>query len=236
MKKCNTGSVLDTYSGSMIDGPGIRTVIFMQGCYLRCKYCHNPESWQLKENNTDAQDLLNKILRNKSYFINGGGVTFSGGEPLVQTEFLEYIIPLIKKHDIHVALETVGITSGDYTKIVDMCDLILLDVKHTTKDGYYDITKGSIDLAIKFRDYLVKTQKEVWIRQVIVPNIHDNVEYLISLKEYIKDLNVKKVEFLPYCDLGREKYKKLGINYPYENVKNMDSLKTKELLEKFLEL
>lgn len=230
------GSILDIYSGSMIDGPGIRTVVFLQGCYLRCKYCHNPESWEIKEDNASIDELVLKILKNKNYFSNGGGVTFSGGEPLIQTTFLENIIPKLKANGIHVALETVGITNKDYRKVIDMCDLVLLDVKHTDAKGYFDITGGNINKALEFRDYVKETKKELWIRQVIVPGIHDNTEYLISLKEYIKDLNVKKVEFLPYSNLGEEKYKKLGIDYPYKNVEVMDALKTKELLAQFLKL
>lgn len=223
-------------SCSCVDGPGLRTVVFLQECHLRCKYCHNPEMFLKKSDNETPEELVKKLIKNKPYFKNGGGVTFSGGEPLLQTEFLEECIKSLKKENIHVAVDTAGITNKDYKKVLKLTDLLLFDVKHTNKEGFISLTAGNYDLAINFRDYLKKTQNKIWLRQVIVPGIHDNKEYLISLKNYVEGLNIERIDFLPFIDLSKNKYKELKLEYPMEGIKPMDAEVCKKLCEEFIKI
>src|SRR5699024_11015059 len=135
----------------LVDGPGIRTVIFLDGCTLRCKYCHNPETWAMNEVNYDTDELVKKILRNKPYFKrNNGGVTFSGGEPLLQINFLLDICVKLKKEGIHIALDTAGVGTCKYKEILELIDLVILDIKHVTKEGYKDLTGRDIEESEKF--------------------------------------------------------------------------------------
>ena len=220
----------------LVDGPGIRTVIFFNGCTLRCKYCHNPETWTLKEKNYDTDTLVKKILRNKPYFKrNNGGVTFSGGEPLLQIDFLLEICKKLKEENIHIALDTAGVGIGKYKEILKLVDLVLLDIKHITKKGYKDLTGKDIDESKKFIEELNKSGVPVWIRQVIVPGIMDNDEYIDGLVEYLKKIkNIEKIEFLPFHHLGFEKYKKLDIPNPLKDVEEMNADKCNELYQKFI--
>ena len=197
------GSVDSIESFGLVDGPGIRTVVFLNGCKLRCKYCHNPEMWTKKENNYTPEELANKIIRNKPYFRrNNGGVTFSGGEPLLQSEFLIEVCKILKTENGILGpgtYFTAGVGNGNYKEILSYVDLVILDIKHTTKDGYLNLTSHPIDDSLKFIEELNNSGKDVYIRQVIVPGIMDNIHYLKTLKEQIKTIkNVKKIEFLPY--------------------------------------
>lgn len=231
------GSINSIESMGLVDGPGIRTVIFMNGCKLRCKYCHNPEMWTKKENNFSPQEIVEKIKRNKPYFKNGGGVTFSGGEPLLQPEFLIETCKLLKKENIHIALDTSGCGIGNYDEILKYVDLVLLDIKHTDKDEFKKLTSQDMDESLKFIDSLNKSNKEVWIRQVVVPGLMDNDEYLKDLVLTLKNIkNITRIDFLPYHKLGREKYISLNIPYPYENIDEMDKEKCNQLYKKFIKL
>ena len=145
------GSIDSIETMGLVDGPGIRNVVFLNGCKLRCKFCHNPETWNLKEMNYSSTDIVKKVLRSKPYFKNGGGVTFSGGEPLLQYDFLLETCKLLKNENIHIALDTAGIGNGHYEELLQYVDLILLDIKHITKEGYINITKtDKIDEFFKF--------------------------------------------------------------------------------------
>lgn len=207
----------------LVDGPGIRVVVFFNGCKLRCKYCHNPEMWTKKENNYSPQELVEKIKRYKPYFKDKGGVTFSGGEPLLQSKFIIETAKLLKQENIHIALDTAGVGLGDYEEVLKYIDLILLDIKHTTKEGYKNITGLEITEVEKFIKEINKQNKKVWIRQVIVPGIMDNKEYIDNLVEYLKNIrNIERVDFLPYHRLGREKYLAMNIDYPYEDKQDMN--------------
>ena len=218
----------------LVDGPGIRVVVFFNGCKLRCKYCHNPEMWQIKENNYYPQELVEKIKRYKNYFKNNGGVTFSGGEPLLHSKFIIETAKLLKKEDIHIALDTAGVGLNDYEEVLKYIDLVILDIKHTTKDGYKDITNLEIDETEKFIEEVNNQNKPVWIRQVIVPGIMDNKEYIDSLIEYLKRINnIERIDFLPFHRLGREKYQTLNIPYPYEDKQDMSKEKCEELYKYF---
>ena len=223
-----------------VDGPGIRTVVFFNGCNLRCIYCHNPEMWNKRENNYTVDDLVNAILKNKDYFGKNGGVTFSGGEPTLHYEFLIEVCKKLKKHNIHIAIDTCGVGNGHYEELLKYVDLILFDIKHTTKEGYKLVTRIDTDESFKFLEVAKKSNKKFWIRQVIVPGIMDNIDYLNSLNNYIKKYfnidNIEKIEFLPYHKFGREKYLKLKIPYPCENIKEMDKEKCTELYKKFMEI
>ena len=136
----------------LVDGPGIRTVVFFQGCNLRCKFCHNPESWNNKEGNYTVDDLFNKILRSKPYFGDNGGVTFSGGEPLLHKDFLIELSKKLKKENINIAIDTAGIGNGNYKELLDLVDLVLLDVKSIDKDSFKDIT--NTDNFNKYLDFI----------------------------------------------------------------------------------
>lgn len=220
----------------LVDGPGIRFVVFFNGCKLRCKYCHNPEMWQKRENNYTVEELFNKIKRYKPYFKNNGGVTFSGGEPLLHSDFIIGLSKLLKKENIHIALDTAGVGNGNYEDILKNIDLVLLDIKHTTKEGYKNITGVELKEVENFINTVNKLNKKVWIRQVIVPGIMDNEEYIDSLVEYLKHIkNIERVDFLPYHRLGREKYLTLNIPYPYEDKNDMDKIECDKLYKLFLE-
>lgn len=229
------GAIDSIESFGLVDGPGIRTVVFLSGCKLRCKFCHNPEMWVKGKENYTPDLLVKKILRNKPYFKrNNGGVTFSGGEPLLQVEFLLDVFPLLKKEGIHIALDTSGVGKGYYQEILSYVDLVLLDIKHITDSGYLDLTGSKMTEFRKFVTCLNESGKKVWIRQVIVPGVHDNMDYINGLASFLKQIkNIEKVEFLPYHKLGDEKYTKLGILNPYQDKEEMDNVLCENLYQEF---
>lgn len=231
------GSVNSIETMGLVDGPGIRTVIFLNSCLLRCKYCHNPETWKMGNKNMTVDDLVQKVLRSKPYFKNNGGVTFSGGEPLLQYKFLLECCKRLKKENIHIAIDTAGYTPNNCEELLKYVDLVLLDIKHTTKDGFKALTGGNKDIQDKFIEQLNKSGKKVWIRQVIVPGIMDNDEYLYNLNKTIKNIkNVERIDFLPYHKLGKEKYITMGINYPLENILEMSKEEANKLYNKFMKI
>lgn len=219
----------------LVDGPGIRCVVFFNGCKLRCKYCHNPEMWQKKDNNYSVEEVYKKIMRCKPYFKNNGGVTFSGGEPLLHSDFIIEISKLLRKENIHIALDTAGVGLGNYKEVLDSVDLILLDIKHTEPKMYKEITGSSIDEVENFISQLNESNKPVWIRQVIIPDITDNEEYTSSLAQYLTKIkNIERIDFLPFHRLGEEKYRALKIDYPYKEKNDMDKIKCQILYENFI--
>lgn len=219
----------------LVDGPGIRCVVFFNGCKLRCKYCHNPEMWIKKENNYTPQEVFDRVIRSKPYFKNNGGVTFSGGEPLLHSDFIIEVSKLLEKENIHIALDTSGVGLGNYEEVIKHMNLIILDIKHTSPEGYKLITGRNIDEVEKFIKVLNKSNKPVWIRQVIIPGITDTEEYTDSLVEYLKKIkNIERIDFLPFHRLGEEKYQVLGIDYPYKDKNDMDKIKCQELYNNFI--
>lgn len=235
------GSVDSIESMGLVDGPGIRAVVFLTGCKLRCKYCHNPESWVRREDNYTAEDVLKKVLRFKPYFKrNNGGVTFSGGEPLLQEDFLIETCKLLKQNNIHIALDTAGIGNGRYEEILENVDLILFDVKHVTSEGYKELTGGELKEVFDFLSVANRMKKKFWIRQVIVPGIMDNDNYIERLNSFLKThiiaSNIEKIEFLPFHTLGKEKYEQMGIEYPLKDLEDMNKEKCNELYNKFMDL
>lgn len=235
------GSVSSIESFGAVDGPGIRTVIFLNGCLLRCKYCHNPEMWTHAENNMTPEEIVNKVKRNKPYFNNGkGGVTFSGGEPLLQPDFLITTCKLLKEEGIHIALDTSGTGIGRYEEILPYIDLIILDIKDVTKNRFTELTSGDITKSQEFLKVARQMHKEFWVRQVIVPGVHDSEEYMHNLNTYIEEhldkSCISRIEFLPYHKLGSEKYEKLNINNPYINLEEMNAEKCQNLYNTFMEI
>lgn len=235
-----TGSINTIESFGLVDGPGIRAVIFLNGCMLRCKFCHNPEMWKKSDNNYTALELRDKIDRFKPYFGKNGGVTFSGGEPLLQADFLIEAMKLLKEDNINIALDTAGVGIGKYEEILENTDLIIFDVKHTSPEGYKNLVGIEMDEVNNFLKVANKMDKKFWIRQVVVPGYTDSLEYIKSLSNYIKEKikieNIEKIEFLPYHTMAIDKYNKLGINYPLEGVPAMDKEECNKLYDEFLKI
>lgn len=226
------GRIHSVETMGLVDGPGIRFVVFTQGCKLRCAYCHNPDTWECGAGEEIlAEELINKIRKYKNYFkSSGGGVTFSGGEPLLQPEFLLECLKLCKENDIHTTLDTAGIGFGDYEEILKYVDLVMFDIKHIEREGYKKLVGGDIDKSLEFLKICQDMNKKIWIRQVVVPGITDSKEYLVELKKVIDNIkNVEKIELLPYHVLGVNKYEGLSIKYRLEGVEPMDKVLLKEL-------
>ena len=214
----------------LVDGPGIRVVVFFNGCKLRCKYCHNPETWVRGKDNMTVDEVFNKIMRCEPYFRNNGGVTFSGGEPLLHSDFIIELSKKLKENNIHICLDTAGVGNGNYDELLSYIDLVLLDIKHTNNDGYKYITGRDINNQEEFIQVLNRLNKKVWIRQVVVPTITDSYEYMLSLKEYLHKINnVERIDLLPYHTMAIDKYKALNINYPLEGIPPMDKDKINDL-------
>lgn len=217
------GKIHSIESFGTVDGPGIRFVIFMQGCTLKCKYCHNRDTWNTKSGtSTSAQELVKEILNYKSYMDNsGGGVTVSGGEPLLQAEFVTELFKQLKTLGIHTALDTAGSipVSDKIKELLKYTDLVLLDIKHIDDSKSINLTGFSNKNNLDFAKYLSNIKIPVWIRQVLVPGYTDDKFDLQKLKKFIDTLeNVEKVELLPYHDLGKFKWEEIGEKYELENV------------------
>ena len=229
------GHVHSIESMGLVDGPGIRTVVFLQGCQLRCQFCHNPDTWSLTEKAIlmEPCELIKKLVRFKPYYGSTGGVTFSGGEPLMQKDFLLEVLPLCQAAGISTCLDTAGCGVGDYEKILAHTDLVLLDIKHYTKEGYALVTGHSMEEVNKFLAIVQKLNIPLWLRHVVVPGLTDGDEHLKGLAEHVQTIkNVQRIELLPYLVLGVPKYKTLGIPYKLEGVPPMEP----EKLTKWQEL
>lgn len=206
-----------------VDGPGIRFVLFMQGCHLKCKYCHNRDTWNINGGIYKSLDeIFDKIMRYKNYIYPNGGVTVTGGDPLIQAKFVYELFKKLRKEKIHTCIDTSGMfpLTTDIKKVLSVTDLVLLDIKHIDDKKCKELVGNSNELELNFAKYLSDNNIDMWIRQVIVPGITDNKEDLLKLKSFISSLNtVKKVELLPYHDMGKYKWKELGIDYELENIK-----------------
>lgn len=230
------GAVHSIESMGLVDGPGIRTVVFLQGCRLRCRFCHNPDTWQLSGGEEISPEaLMQKIRRFKPYFArSGGGVTFSGGEPLLQPEFLLAMLRLLKQEGIHTCLDTAGAGLGDYTEILRHTDLILYDVKHVTESGYLDMTGRPMAETQAFLAEAQRLGVPLWIRHVLVPGFTDSRAHLAQLKRFVDSLqHVQRVELLPYHLLGVHKYETMQLPYSLSGVPAMDQEKAAQLQEEF---
>lgn len=200
-----------------LDGPGVRFVLFMQGCPLRCAYCHNPDTWDFNQGmEYSAEDIFQKVLRYKAYFGDTGGITVSGGEPLIQAEFVTELFTLCKENGIHTCLDTSGgMWSPKIKKLLEVTDLCLLDVKMTNAAYYEKYIGWKMEPVMTFLDKLKQMNVATWVRQVIVPDINDNYENIRKLK-IIKtnNPNITKIELLPFRKLCVVKYENLGIKFP----------------------
>lgn len=207
-----------------VDGPGIRFILFLTGCPLRCKYCHNPDTWKLGNKNYTAQEIVDQILKYKNYYKNGG-VTISGGEPLLQIDFVIEVLKLCKENNLHTAVDTSGITFdiNNKEKFIELnkyCDLFLLDIKEVDEQKHIELTGKCNKNIINFAYFLDECHKKVWIRHVIVPTINTDEKNLLDTRKFLNTLhNIEKVEVLPYHTLGKDKYTKLGIKYPLEGIR-----------------
>lgn len=231
------GNIHSYESFGTVDGPGIRFVVFLQGCPLRCKFCHNPDTWnatgaKIKES---AEKTFEKIRKYKGYFGKKGGVTLTGGEPLVQSEFVLELFKLCKKDGIHTALDTSGYIFNDKVKeVLEYTDLVLLDIKAIDEKVYKELTGVELKNTLEFANYLKEINKKTWIRHVVVPKITDNDELLDRLANYISKFdNVEKVEILPYHKLGEFKYKELGMKYVLEGVEELSKERFKNAVSIF---
>ena len=235
MKEFNTGYIHSIETMGLNDGPNIRIVVFMQGCPLRCLFCHNPDTWSSISNfKMTSKEIVDEIRKYRPYIEMGGGVTFSGGEPLLQSKFLLEVLKLCKKAGIHTCLDTSG--TGYSKKYLDdilkYTDLVILDIKAIDIKNYKKITGANMDSFSYFIERLKINNNKLWLRQVIVPGINDNEEYILKLKDYIKIFNnVEKIELLPYHTMGIGKYEKLNIDYPLKGISEISKERCKQLEE-----
>lgn len=210
-----------------VDGPGIRFVIFMQGCPMRCQYCHNPDTWEYsggKEMSID--ELMTEIRKYRHYFGEDGGVTVTGGEPMVQIEFVTELFKTLKSEGIHTCLDTSGVmfrrTGEIFQKVEELVrytDLVLLDIKHIDSVKHKKLTMHENNNILDFARYLDEKNIPIWVRHVLVPTITTDEESLKKLRTFLDSLkNVDKVEILPYHTMGISKYERLGIDYPLKEI------------------
>lgn len=206
-----------------VDGPGIRFVIFLQGCHLECKYCHNRDTWDINSGKYESLDeIFSKVIRYKNYICPNGGVTVTGGEPLLQVKFLIELFKKLKEENIHTCIDTSGMVAitDDIKELLSYTDLVLLDIKHIDDNKCKDLVGRSNKLELEFAKYLSDNNIKMWIRQVIIPGLTDNKEDLLKLKDFINSLKtVEKIELLPYHNIGEFKWKKLGLKYPLEGIR-----------------
>lgn len=211
-----TGHISSIQTLGTVDGPGVRFVIFMQGCPLRCIYCHNPETWNIDGGTTyEANELFEKIKRYKDYFSKDGGITVSGGEPLLQAKFLVELFTLCRNEGINTCLDTSGsLFNDDIKELLSLTNLVLLDIKMTTNELYKKNCGVDLDKVISFLDYLEEKQVNTWIRHVIVKDITTKDDSLTRFKKIISKYTViRKIELLPFRKLCLEKYDELNIEF-----------------------
>ena len=222
-----TGRVHSIESFGLVDGPGVRSIAFMQGCNLRCRYCHNPDTW-VKTGGTEweAESLFRKLYRFKPYWKKNGGITVSGGEALLQMEFVTDLFSIAKEHQVHTALDTSGgpfRTDPDYLesfqKLMDVTDLFILDMKEMDPERHKALTGQDNRNILAFARYLSAHKKPMWIRHVLVPGLTDSRESLEALYNFLRELkSVERVEIHPYHTMGVHKWEALGIPYSLKDV------------------
>ena len=234
------GRIHSTESFGTVDGPGIRYVVFMQGCPMRCLYCHNPDTWAFHGGTeTSAEEIIREFMKNKAFY-SKGGITVTGGEPLMQAEFVAELFALAKENGIHTAIDTSGVTFSDKNleitdRVLDNTDLVMLDIKHINSEKHKELTGVPNDNILAFAKHLEKRNIPLWVRHVVIEGYTDGEEDLKELGRYIGRLkNLKALDVLPYHTLGKEKYKELGIPYPLEGIEPLSpeaalSAKTKIL-------
>lgn len=229
------GRIHSIQSMGTVDGPGVRTVVFTRGCPLRCVYCQNPDTWDATEGElTEAAALAERIIRFYPY-IKNGGVTFSGGEPCLEADFICEVASLLKEMGLHIAIDTCGeVQNASVDRLLSLTDLVLLDIKMTSEEDYKKYTGGSLKRVMDFLGKLEALGKDTWIRHVIVPGINDSEDDLARLADLIHGYScIRKVELLPYRNLCIEKYKALGIPFALENTPPLSASRLSELSDLF---
>ncbi len=230
-----TGRIHSIQSLGTLDGPGVRFVVFLQGCNLRCGCCHNPDTWDLREGTEiSAAEIVKKAERYRSYFGKDGGITLSGGEPLLQTEFAEEIFAECKKIGINTCLDTSGsILNDGVSRLLNVTDRILLDIKYPNNEQYRKHVGCKIDIPLKFLSLANEKQIPTTLRQVTIPSLNDNEESIQFLNTLAQENScVDKIELLPFKKICTVKYKNLGLSFPFESFETpsaevMNSLQSK---------
>lgn len=236
------GYIHSKESFGAVDGPGIRYVLFMQGCPMRCKYCHNPDTWDFNKGKAiTAEEVIKEYLKNRTFY-QKGGITVTGGEPLMQTDFIIELFTLAKNHQIHTCIDTSGVTyspdnhecTKKLDKLLNLTDLVMLDIKHIDSHVHKELTGKDNKNILAFAKYLSDKNIHLWIRHVIVPGITDNPGDLRRLGEFIGSLKtLKALDVLPYHTMGVSKYKELGIPYSLEGLDALspnDAVKAKNFI------
>lgn len=220
------GYIHSTESFGTVDGPGIRFVVFLQGCPLRCKFCHNPDTWNMQNGTaTESDEIIHAYMKNRAFY-EKGGITVTGGEPLMQLDFVTELFTKAKQYGIHTCIDTSGVTyreDEDYIKklrqLIAVTDLVMLDIKHIDPIKHKSLTGAGNENILAFARFLEKTNVELCIRHVVIESITDNANDLINLGRFIGTLkNLRYLDVLPYHTLGVSKYKELGIDYPLEGI------------------
>lgn len=237
-----TGYIHSTESFGTVDGPGIRFVVFTQGCPMRCMYCHNPDTWKIGSGTqTTADEIISEYSKNRPFY-KEGGITVTGGEPLLQIDFVTELFKKAKEENIHTCIDTSGITynknNAEYIKKLELLmkytDLVMLDIKHIDPVKHKELTGHDNKAVLGFAKFLEKNNIPVWIRHIIVEGLTDNPQDLINLGKFIGGLrNLKALDVLPYHTMGVNKYKDLGIEYPLEGIPALPfekAVKAKQLI------
>ena len=213
----STGYVHSIQSLGTVDGPGVRFVVFLQGCHLRCKCCHNPDTWEKGGTATGAEEIAQKAARYKPYFGENGGITLSGGEPLLQPEFVQEVFRLCHENGINTCLDTAGVPLTDAVKAaLDQTDRVLLDIKYTDEAGYRDFVGGKLADTLAFLDYVNAHRIPTTVRQVIIPTVNDTADNIARLKAVVSaHACVDKVELLPFRKICQTKYDNLRLEFPF---------------------
>lgn len=233
------GRIHSLESFGTVDGPGVRFVVFVQGCPMRCAYCHNPDTWEMNGGTLmEPSYIIEQYERNISFY-KGGGITVTGGEPLMQVDFLLELFTLAKEKGIHTCIDSSGIAYktnanpewlAKLDRLMPLTDLVMLDIKHIDPEKHRELTSQPNDGILAFAGYLDEKNVDMWIRHVIVPGITDEDEYLYQLGYFIGQFrNLKALDALPYHTMGETKYKKLGMEY---KLKGVPAMKKDKLLQK----
>lgn len=232
-----SGRIHSLESFGTVDGPGVRFVVFVQGCPMRCAYCHNPDTWPMTGGKImEASEIIAQYERNRPFY-KGGGITVTGGEPLMQVDFLIELFSLAKEKDIHTCIDTSGIAYNPNNKafiekldkLMALTDLVMLDIKHIDPVKHKELTQQPNDGILAFCEYLNDRKVDMWIRHVVVPTITDDDEYLYKLGYFIGGFtNVKALDVLPYHTMGKAKYEQLGMEYKLDGIPAMDKNKVIE--------
>lgn len=214
------GYIHSTESFGTVDGPGIRFVIFMQGCPLRCLYCHNPDTWEINGGTPRSAESLLKEYDSVKEFLKNGGITCTGGEPLVQIDFVIHLFKIAQEKGINTCLDTSGVTfnpnnTQKFQQLVKYTNLVMLDIKHIDNNEHKKLTGHGNENILKFAEFISENGVPLWIRHVVVPNITDNPKYLYKLGKFLSKLKtLNALDVLPYHTMGKAKYQQMGLTYP----------------------